>query len=488
MADVAPIANYRIDAFKLYGGKTRKIRVDIADAITAAELELTLDAASTLTITVEDVGGALLRAGMFTRWAWGVETKTPEGKEKAWLAHGRPVDAVLDGLVFRLVNVSKEESKLILTFEDREVSWLRRHKGARKVARSKVSRARFVQMLVDEVTAGRIELVCPELRPLKTISAAGDKLTDAERRAGGYPGIDDDSELTVNGKAATDTQIDLMEQVMDVARSHDATDRAAIALVAACIAESGFNRRAKDDASGAKGILQLLTTATVPDPLDVQAVCTRLLLNGFGNEGGLISLERANADWSIGELAAHAKGRPDARIFDTRVAEARRIADSYGGGLIGSADTKGASAYEFARGKKENSWDAIGRLASEVGWRRFMRMGELWFISDVDLFQQAAVLKVVEGEDGVDWIDFDIDLFDRRAVAEVDVFARADRWAARPGEVVVVQGSGPADGRWLVARVRRSLVDASGAVEIKLRKPTPELKEPTLQEQLELAY
>lgn len=487
-ANVAPIANYRLEEFELVGGKTRKMRVDIAEAITDAELELSIDGASTLVLSMEDIGGRLLRAGLFTRWAWGVETKEQGEKERNWLAKGRPVDLTLGPHTFRLVNVSKEQSTLMLTFEDREVSWLRRQKGSRKVSRSKVSRARFVQMLVEEVNAGAIELVCPELRPVRQIDAAADRLTDAARRENGYPGIDAGAELTVDGRNASDAQIELMEEVMDVARSHDASERATLALIAACIAESGFNRRAVNDATGAKGILQIRPGTGVSDPRDVQAVCSRFLRAGFAGHGGGIAIARREPSWSIGKVASAAKGGgATPATYDARVSEARRIADAYGGALIGSSETKGAGAYEFARGKKETSWDAIGRLAAEVGWRRFMRMGQLWFISEPDLFRQRAVLRIREGQDGVDWIDFDIDLFDRKALAQLEVFGRSNRWTARPGEVVVVEGSGPADGRWLVARVRRSLLDASGAVEVLLRKPTPELKEPSLVEQLEMA-
>ena len=64
--------------------------------------------------------------------------------------------------------------------------------------------------------------------------------------------------------------------------------------------------------------------------------------------------------------------------------------------------------YEFSRGtagKKENSWDCIGRLGSEVQWDRFMRGGRLVYASEEWLKTHPAV-RIRRGcpRDPVDWL------------------------------------------------------------------------------------
>jgi hypothetical protein len=142
-------------------------------------------------------------------------------------------------------------------------------------------------------------------------------------------------------------------------------------------------------------------------------------------------------------------------------------------------DTTGARIlpYEFSRGspdKKENSWDCIGRLAEEVAWDRFMRAGELWFVSEDWLEAQSPRFRLAAGNRGVLSIEFNSDA--RRDADEATVTALTHRWAVLPGDLVVVENEGPGDGAWLVKEVGRDVYAAT--TEITLKRPTPKKKEP----------
>lgn len=151
---------------------------------------------------------------------------------------------------------------------------------------------------------------------------------------------------------------------------------------------------------------------------------------------------------------------------------------SMGGLSIGMDSTTRVMPYEFSRGSadsaKESSWDCMGRLAQEVAWDRFLRRGELWFVSEDWLKTQTPRFVFASNTQGVLSITFEADA--RRNAAEATVRALARRWAAAPGDVAKVVGEGPGDGLWLVSGVRRTLSDP--ITEITLKRPAPPELEP----------
>lgn len=129
--------------------------------------------------------------------------------------------------------------------------------------------------------------------------------------------------------------------------------------------------------------------------------------------------------------------------------------------------------YEFSRGtpgQPEDSWTCLLRLADEVGWRCFVVAGVVWFLSDDALMAQAPIATLRENAGGVGDIDFDWNIGKR--AAEARLTASAERWAAPPGSVVVLAGVGPANGRWLVSEIRRSLSSVQADVTLTRRRPT----------------
>lgn len=505
---------FDLDTFTLFsrgGGGT----VDIAAAMTSAELELTVEGASTLTITVADADHALLTSGVFTRWTWG---ETGLRDEKGWVTKGRAVDAYLaapDGTRawFRLVKVSKADDVLTLTFEDRIVSYLRAHKGTKKLARSAGTRAMFIRSLAREVNVeGGIATFIPELSVKQPIAKKDDAAKAKDKKANAEPGIAKDAKLKVqdangNTQDATPEQIRNMERVLAVAESVSAPPKATLALVEACMIESGFRNLSGGDASST-GILQVLAEtargiparvegtgnaghagANVPkhtggtlNPRDVEACAYHFLTAGFYGRGGAVDIARKSPSQTAGWVAQQTQGSAFPDRYDKVRDVCQEIVDAYTGGG-GRADGEGRTytkRYEFTRGKDEDSWTAMGRLAEEVAWRAFVREGRLWYVSEEYLFRQRAAMTVKPRDEAVLAMDFELDLAARYPVAEVTLRAMVADWEALPGMVVVLKDAGPVDGRWLVTRVRRSLYDQEA--EVTLSKPVPAKPEPRSQE------
>lgn len=134
--------------------RVRRLDTNVANSLIDGEIERTTDGASTLTVTVHDPRRSLLQSGAF---------------EYA-------IDTRLDSLHFRLVKVQKGGDNLTLTFEDREVALLRQRSGARKAARSKMTRAEFALSLVREVRPA-IKFVCPQLHQRQLVAGKGDART-----------------------------------------------------------------------------------------------------------------------------------------------------------------------------------------------------------------------------------------------------------------------------------------------------------------------
>lgn len=137
--------------------------------------------------------------------------------------------------------------------------------------------------------------------------------------------------------------------------------------------------------------------------------------------------------------------------------------------------TRGTPAKKGQKAEKETTWDAIGRLADERGWRRFVRGDNtVWYTPETVLYAASPTYTLQEFMDGVDFIDFDWDA--GKPVASMDIDVRSERWAAPVGTTVQVRDLGPADGKWMVKKISRSLFDLQST--ITLEKARPVLPEP----------
>jgi hypothetical protein len=457
--------------FDVINRKIKGLDLRVDESLVDGSVERTMQGASTLTMNLHDPDRILLQSGMFSY----------------------QIDVKLDRFYFRLVQVQKQGDELACTFEDRVVAWLREGNTPRKASRTAMTRAEFAYSLVREVKkGGGIDFYCPELHVKQPIAKAQQKQTPTTRKAQRDPGVARTlSGLTVKGVKATSSQIRYAERALDVADSLGAPDKAKLALIEACIVESLLSNLAGGDRDSA-GILQVRASTAKPMGIsntDVEACCNAFLTKGFTGRGGAISLARSNPGMSAGQIAQAVQGSAYPTRYDGVVSEAQKFVDGYQGGADSSARWASTAAstvvvpYQFQRGgtaagqtakAKESTWDALQRLASEVQWACFVSENVCYFISEPELAKAKPSMIISEKSPGVSGIDFDIDHGKVRDI--VTVHARAARWVAAPGAVVVIEDCGPADGRWIVQDMTRGLFDPD--TQITLQRPTQPLPEP----------
>jgi hypothetical protein len=462
----------------------------IDQSIVDGSIERTIEGASTLRLTLHDPKRALLKSGMFAY----------------------EIQVTLDKLKFALCKVGKSEDDLTLTFEDAEVAALRKITAPKKAARSAMTRAEFAYSIVREVKPP-IPFFCPELHVTQPIEKTKQAPSDVERKVTKKSGIAPKSgtsgssggkkatkPLTVKGATASAEQKRNGQTVLDVASSLNAPEKAAEALIEACIVESLMLNLSGGDRDS-RGILQVRDSTAKPmgiDNRDVAACANAFLTKGFTGRGGAIDLARKNPGMTSGQIAQAVQGSAYPAEYDKRAGEAREWLAAYSGKSSADGDTIGGTGkkgtgssgkppppawetqtkttvtveqpYQYRRGgedgKTEDSWSCINRLAEEVNWRCFMSAGVCYFISEPELLKAKPSMVLTETTAGVDTIDFDID--GGKVKDEVTVKCRASRWLAAPGAAVELANVGPADGRWLVSSLSRGLFDA--ACEVKLHR------------------
>ena len=165
----------------------RKVRdLEARGALTAVQIEATLEGAPNVVVTLRDPELALFR-----RRAGRVKKRKrdrragPVQVDEGWDAImppdvlGRPMQIRLDGVTYQCVKATYADgsSEAQLTFEHELVYLLKRHKGSKRAPRSKVTRAQFILALVreiePEVRRRTYRFVCPELNIRQPIDKGG---------------------------------------------------------------------------------------------------------------------------------------------------------------------------------------------------------------------------------------------------------------------------------------------------------------------------
>lgn len=435
----------------------RKTRIDVTDSIISGTITRTIEGASNITVTVHDQARKLLASNIFTN--------VNNGKLRA-------VDLRLDGQWWRLVHIGKSGNDLNMTFEDRDVAYLRAHKGPRKASRGKLTRAEFILSLTRKVKVKRIIFRAHELHKRQPITTAKQAEPKAERKGRKAKGFDDGA----RPGGLNPTQLKRVERCLNVAESLKASARPTKAMLCAMAGESGFGENV-----GTRGTT--FQTLKIPES-DLEAQAHHFLKGGRSFlAGGAIGYARAHPDASAGEIASKVEiSDKGADHYDKAGAAAKvdDILEAWGGATGNAGDSSTsvtvAKRYEFKVDKGETYWDAAQRLAKEVEWRLFMNRGILYYISEEDLFKQAADFRIAESDPGIINIDFEVDT--GKPAATATVTARMDRWDADPGDVIIIDDRdlGPGHGRWLVASIERNLFSAETT--INLKTPTAEKAEP----------
>lgn len=315
--------------------------------------------------------------------------------------------------------------------------------------------------------------------------------TDAAADAARQPGLaDPPSGITVKGAPATGEQIRNIQTILRVGLSSEfnAPKPVLIAAVMAATQESTIRNLRGGDRDSA-GLFQQRpsqgwgTYAQVTDPEHAASKFFGPAVKAWKASPGQSLNDLVQSVQKSGTPGAFAQWEPEA----TRTVAAFLADDAITSDMT-TATASETERYAFQRGQNgqpEDTWACAGRLAEEVGWRRWMAGGTLFLIAEADIFASRPRMRVSEQATGVDWIDFDIvmgrkpsrDQARNASVQEMQVSCRLDAWAAPPGSVVIVEDMGPGDGRWLVTQIRWDLFGLAGAL-VTLKKPIRELPEP----------
>jgi hypothetical protein len=498
--------------FTLY--LSRQIRVNLADRITAAEINRTIDGASTLIVAIDDYDRQILRAGLLNN----------------------RLDVQVDGLWFRLVKVEKDEANEIkLTFEDREIAILRTYQDKKlkhrppthQAKRERATRAEFVLSLIREVKEFNIPWSIPELHVVQDIEASEGLAAHKDTKKKGIPddvnstpphdlplgeyvpqtgGRPDDRavgprstppptpsrQLTVKGSTATKKQIEYANRILTVGDELGANRKVQVSAIMTAIQESTL--RNLPDIPGKEydsaGLFQQRPSqgwGTYEQVTDPETAARSYILRAM-------KVDATDPTRPYWDLCQTVQGSAYPEAYAKHFIEANRIVTAYGtpGGdketsAAGSNKQKeafgSASSYLYYRGvpkdggktwEPENSWDCIQRLADEVNWVAFFVSGKFMYISEDRLMKSKPLATIREFMRGVQSISGDYDSGKKSATVEVNV--RAGRWSVPPGSIVVLRDMGPWNGRWLVSEISRSLFKDDMIVILK--KNRPKLAEP----------
>lgn len=434
--------------------------IDVRASVTAADVELSIDGAHELIITVRD----------------------PHGKLQASGALNYAIDINIEGWWWRLQRRQKESGNITLTFEPRIVSYLREHDRPRKASRGKVTRAEFILTLIRAVKKTRIKFYCPELHKKQKIGKVPER--DERRRSDNRePGLDEDFFIQVDGSRASETVMKNLERVLivgddgvdvifppNVRATHVRARRKIQVATVMCVLQESRGETTATNGTHV-GLFQQdprYWPATREPEKDAEAWYRAVLTSDHKNPRqsltGLIESVQGS-----GQPDAYAQWRDEAEDVVSHFSDSN-----------GPRQQQVREKFEFKTekdentGKRENYWGTIIRLAEQVVWRAFTIKDRLIYMSEEDLFRSKSLMTLTEGKEGVDWINYNDD--DRKDITEVTVICRMRIWDAPLGSVVTVKNNCPADGKYLVAGLRRSYFNLSG--EIKLRKPQVSKPEP----------
>jgi hypothetical protein len=465
-----------------------KVGLDVIGKLTDATMERTIEGASTLTLSIVDDDRAVLKSGRL------------KGK----------VDIEIDGLWFRLAKVRKQGKNLTLTFEDREIAILRTYFKKRIALRSQMTRAEFILQLIKEVKEFTIPYFIPELHVVQPIEKGTDLQTspDATNVAAGAPGfpsnVNADRQtypsprspedtrsmsvyLTIKGKRATKTQLNVAAIILDTGLSMGARRKVLVAGMMTAIQESTMTNLKGGDGDSVGVFQQRPSWGSFEERHDVATAARMFFLKA-------IKADKQKPQLEMGQLCQTVQVSAFPGAYQQWHDEGDSLVKAYGvpgGDTTGTSNSynnqgapqQGTQPYVFYRGVPpqnkgapwghENSWHCFQRLAAEVNWRAFFVSGKFYYVDEDYLFKGKPLMVIDEDSPGVTEINGDLD--QNKKSSQLDVPCEMKRWFAPPGSVVIVKNMGPYNGRWLVAQVSRSLFRTTGTVTLK--KPLAQLPE-----------
>jgi hypothetical protein len=145
----------------------------------------------------------------------------------------------------------------------------------------------------------------------------------------------------------------------------------------------------------------------------------------------------------------------------------------------------------------EDSWTAMSRIASSIGWRLWENAGTIYFGPDEYWLGNLSVVnkhnippinqmrgttlgnlqQINEFTRTVQLVDYDWD--SGKPYAQCNVTAIMDHWNYEIGEIVKVNNVGPGSGYWMVYSMQRDLFLPTGTLVLQVPAPLQSYTDPT---------
>jgi hypothetical protein len=315
-----------------------------------------------------------------------------------------------------------------------------------------------------------------------------------QRRDTHSKGIAGGTVIEVKGQRATAAQRSAIDDALGEAHRLNASRRVMIALVMAGTQESSWTRAGRTGDDDVSYLQQGRNWISGANARKADLAARAFLLGHEADVGGTGqvqgwkqrhgSLKHAPGDLSTAIAQVQLPRRDLYGEYARWQKEAAGTVEAWlgadGTGFGGGSERTYVKRYEFTRGERhgarETSWDAMGRLAEEVAWRRWAATNVL-FVASEDELRAGAVSVEIHGDEA--WLlgRPQWDWGSGRAVTECTIRVLADRWGVLPGGVVMLSPPGPTRGRWLVKSVSGQSLD-SPEIDVVLKRPTRRKPEP----------
>lgn len=420
----------------------------LGKAVLDAQLERTMEGATTLTLEVADDDWSLLDADELL------------GSKRL----SRDLKIELDGLTFILAELEKVDGGESLVFYDEPTVRLMDHKRRMKASRNAMTRAQFFGMLCRAAGVKLYSVERDKVQPIAALDKADAKtLADykAKKSSVKTPARDAKVLFTIHGPGSWFGRTGPGGAVDPGDTSGKTASGKPNYAKGIAVHRPGMSWQESSakylngwwrvtGPNGKRGVFQQIDAG----PLDRVVDMTPAALKDIGYTTANFPTD------STFKLEYLGKNKPSGVDTSTTAADQRvHIAK-----------------YEFRVQAGENYLDTGVRLADEVRWRCFSTGAGYVFDNDRTLAKADPSVTLREGGDGVDKIRW---LWTRKhSIDELAVTVRLIPWAAPPGAVALVEGEGPADGKWLVRSIQSGLLGEGRSADITLGRPQAPKKEP----------
>jgi len=449
--------------------ENHNFRWHISDAV----FEDSIDKTPTFTLTLHDPDWDLLNTGALNRTI----DINPGNLPKRW---------------YRLDSYSVVDNDITLVFAVRNAVYLTYHKRPRKANRKKTTRAEFILSLLRDVEKVKIPYYSPELHKRQKVEKYP---SDAERKKNRDKGFTASDKITVKNSPANGHQRNVIEQVIQAGIDVNAPGLLIVSAVMTIIQETAAGNKTTGNPPYI-GVFQ-------QNPKDGWPATGNAYKDAIGNrkvgqkQGGYYGWAQAlwnqlGGNVDLGLFVAKAQGVVGSTnplnsgyAMETNKwrSESQHAVNAFGGIDIDDPGSPATSTfkkkYEFMVGppdgdEDENYLAAIYRLADDVQWAAFWVKDELHFQDQKQLFKSKPQASLRRFHNGVETVSFEWD--GQQKLNQMTIGVRMKRWICPIGTVVHFEEGGPAEGRWLVTNIRRSMFDELG--EIILSKPMRKKLEP----------